>query len=143
MKKPTKNDLIAYLFIGSMILYMLYSKGMILADFNFISPQEAVQTITNEENNVTIIDVRTPEEYKTLGHIKNAILIPVNQLEGRLKELAQFKSKKILVYCASGNRSISASRILHENGFYTYNINGGIHNWETNGYEVQNKKLKQ
>jgi len=130
------NDLILYLFIGFMILYVLYSKGIILADFNFVSPQEATQTIINEENNVTILDVRTVEEYKSLGHIQNAILIPVDKLESRLNELTKYKDKKILVYCASGNRSISASRILHKNGFHTYNINGGISSWENSGYTL-------
>lgn len=114
---------------------MLYSKGMILADFHFLSPQEAAQTIQNEENNVTILDVRTADEYKS-GYITNAILIPISKLESKLSELTKFKDKKILVYCASGNRSISASRILHENGFHTYNINGGINNWKSNGYQI-------
>ena len=136
MKKPTKNDLAAYLGIGLLILYILYSKGIILADFHFISPQEAAQTIKNEENNVTIVDVRTVAEYKSLGYIENAVLIPLGELENNLDAFKKFKDKKILVYCATGNRSISASRILHANGFHTYNINGGINGWKNSGYHT-------
>ncbi|MDA7816629.1 rhodanese-like domain-containing protein [Sulfurimonas sp.] len=122
---------------------MLYSKGIILADFNFLSPQEASQIIKNEENNVTILDVRTNDEYKTLGYIKDALVIPVENLELRLNELSEFKNKKILVYCANGNRSISASRTLHKHGFYTYNINGGINNWKTYGLPIQKPHVQQ
>ena len=130
------NNLITYVFIGLMILYVLYSKGIILADFNFISPKEAIQIIQDEENNVTILDVRSEEEYKSLGYIQNAILVPLNKLEFKLDALQKFKNTKILVYCASGNRSISASRILHKNGFHTYNINGGINSWRNSGYNI-------
>jgi rhodanese-related sulfurtransferase len=36
------------------------------------------------------------------------------------------KNKKILVYCRTGSRSVSASRILEDNGFTPVNIKGGI-----------------
>ncbi len=131
------NDLMLYSFIGLVILYILYAKGIILADFNFATPKEAMDIMTNEENNMTILDVRTDAEYHS-GYIKNAILIPVQELESRLDELKKFKSRKILVYCASGNRSITASRILYKNEFNPYNINGGINNWKSNGFKITN-----
>ena len=131
------NDLMLYSFIGLVILYILYAKGVILADFNFATPKEAMDIMTNEENNMTILDVRTDAEYHS-GYIKNAILIPVQELESRLDELKKFKSRKILVYCASGNRSITASRILYKNEFNPYNINGGINNWKSNGFKITN-----
>ncbi|MDB2562956.1 rhodanese-like domain-containing protein [Sulfurimonas sp.] len=134
--KIKPKDMITYFLIGLFILYILYSKGMILADFHFLTSQEAAQTIKNEENNVTILDVRTLEEYKSLGHIKNAVLVPLQELENNIDALKKFKDKKILVYCASGNRSIAASRILEKNGFNTYNMNGGIQSWQNKGYEI-------
>ncbi|MEA2100277.1 MAG: rhodanese-like domain-containing protein [Campylobacterota bacterium] len=132
------NDLILYPFIGLIILYILYSKGIILADFNFATPKEAMDIMTNEKNSTIILDVRTDAEYKTSGHIKGAILIPVQELKSRLNELEKFKDYKILVYCASGNRSISASRILYKHDFNPYNINGGIYNWSNKGYKIEN-----
>ena len=130
------GDLILYPFIGLIIMYILYAKGIILADFNFLAPKEAMDIMKNEEKNVTILDVRTDAEFHTTGYIKGAILIPVQSLEARLDELKKFKEKKIIVYCASGNRSISASRILYKNGFNTYNMNGGINNWKSSGYNL-------
>ena len=124
-----------YPLIGFAIFYILYAKGLILANFNFVSPQEAMQIMQNEENNMTILDVRTPDEYK-MGHIKKSKLIPLQELSKRLDELQKFKSKKIIVYCASGSRSIAASRLLEKNGFTPYNMNGGINNWSANEYKV-------
>jgi len=129
------SDFIIYPLIGLVILFILYSKGIILADFDFASPKEAMELIESEEKNVTILDVRTKDEYQS-GHIKNAILIPVGELEARLGELQKFKNTKILVYCASGSRSVAASRILKKNGFTPYNMNGGIHNWKNSGYSI-------
>ncbi len=130
------NDLMLYSFIGLVILYILYSRGIILTDFNFATPKEAMDIMENEEDNMTILDVRTDAEYYTVGHIKGAILIPAGELKARINELEKFKNHKIVVYCASGNRSISASRILYGNGFNPYNINGGINNWKSNGYKI-------
>jgi len=36
------------------------------------------------------------------------------------------KHKKLIVYCRSGSRSVTASRILKERGFTPINVNGGI-----------------
>ena len=132
----TMNDFIIYPFIGLIIFYILYSKGIILADFNFASPKEAIELIENKENNITILDVRTQAEYQSIGHIQNAILIPVQELETRLDELKEFKNHKLLVYCASGNRSISASRILYKHEFNPYNVNGGLSSWKNSGYKI-------
>jgi len=131
------SNFILYPLLGLIILYTLYSRGIILADFNFITPKEAMELIVNEEDNITILDVRTREEYQSVGYIKNAILVPVQELKSKLDELKKFKDHKILVYCASGSRSISASRILKKNGFTPYNINGGISNWKSNGFKMK------
>lgn len=63
------------------------------------SASELVDDIT-----VTILDVRTIEEYKA-SHIKGAIVIPLQALEKRVSEIEHLKDKKVLVYCRTGNRS--------------------------------------
>lgn len=121
-------------FISTMILYWIamagllvsfaYSKGWILADFEFIDAKQAI-VLLSDENNVTLLDVRTIREYED-KHLKNAIHIPVQTLQGSLNMLSEDKKKRILVYCRSGSRSIKASRILEKNGFTPINIEGGI-----------------
>lgn len=68
-----------------------------------------------------MVDVRTPEEFSS-GSIQNAINIPVDELSSRLGELDS--SKKLVVFCRSGNRSSRAKSILEEAGFKNV-INGG------------------
>ncbi|NMC28610.1 MAG: FAD-dependent oxidoreductase [Pelolinea sp.] len=70
----------------------------------------------------TILDVRNPEEL-AIGVIDDALNIPLSELRGRLKELP--RSKKVLVYCQVGQRGYFAARILTQNGFDAYNLNGG------------------
>ncbi len=76
-----------------------------------------------------ILDVRTSMEYKQ-GHIKGSVLIPVQKLQARIKELEEYKNQDILIYCASGNRSTVASKILIDKGFKRiYNMQRGIRGW--------------
>ena len=71
---------------------------------------------------VTIIDVRTPEEF-TEGHFPNAINIPLDQVAQRIEEFRKMK-KPIIAYCRSGNRSGVAVSILKQHGIAEA-INGG------------------
>ena len=71
---------------------------------------------------VTLLDVRTPEEFKR-GHIEGFLNIPVDELREGLSKLD--KSKPVYVICQSGLRSYIASRILAGNGYEAYNFSGG------------------
>ncbi len=83
-----------------------------------------------------ILDVRTKGEYES-GHLKNALLIPVQDLSGSLDKLEKYRNEKILVYCASGNRSTVAANILIDAGFENiYNMRNGISEWIRKGLPV-------
>jgi len=89
-----------------------------------------------EKEGPLLLDVRTPNEYYS-GHLKGALLIPLQQLEGRLSEIDKYRDKKVLVYCRSGNRSTVAAQILIRNGFSEIaNLRPGIIGWVKEGYEV-------
>jgi len=106
------------------------------ANYRDVTAEQAAELIRNTKP--FILDVRTPAEYRT-GRIENATLIPVQQLQTRLKELAGYKSQDILIYCATGNRSTVASKILIDNGFRRIiNMRYGIHAWRLKGYPVTN-----
>lgn len=96
-----------------------------------VSVEDAKTMVANNE--VHVIDVRTPEEFST-GHIPDAELIPLSVIEGMLDELD--KDESYLIVCRSGNRSAEASAILADNGFTDiYNITGGMNQWDG---EIQN-----
>jgi rhodanese-related sulfurtransferase len=123
MKKDFTNILYWIAMVG-LVIYFSYTKGWILANFESITPKQ-VQTLLQNDENVTLLDVRTIEEFKS-GHLRDAKLIPLSKLEENLDKLQADKHKKIIVYCRSGNRSVSASRILESHGFTPLNVKQGI-----------------
>ena len=83
------------------------------------------------DSNTVVLDVRTEEEFHgPLGHIKGAILIPIDELSARVNELNEAKSKDIYVVCRSGNRSNFGKDILKENNFNAINVDGGMLAWK-------------
>lgn len=122
LKKYT--NILYWIAMAGLIFWFAYSKGWIFANFESIDAKQAIALLDKDEN-VTLLDVRTIGEYKG-GHLRNATLIPVEELRQNLGMLKQDKNKQIIVYCKTGSRSVSASRILEENGFTPLNVKGGI-----------------
>jgi NADPH-dependent 2,4-dienoyl-CoA reductase/sulfur reductase-like enzyme/rhodanese-related sulfurtransferase len=71
-----------------------------------------------------LLDVRTEGENRQ-SRIEGSVLIPVDELRGRLHEIP--RDRRIIVYCAVGLRGYVAVRILVQHGFSeVYNLSGGI-----------------
>lgn len=124
MKKLNLTNILYWIAMAGIALYFSYTKGWILADFEFITPQQA-QVMIEKDQNVTLLDVRTVDEFKE-GHIRGATLIPVSKLEANIAKLKDSKNKQIVVYCRSGSRSVAASRILKAHGFTPLNVKTGM-----------------
>ena len=78
-----------------------------------------------KNKNITIIDVRTAEEYKT-GHVEGAINIPYDEIEN---EVNYDKEQAIAVYCRTGVRSSEAAKTLEKMGYTKIYDLGGIENF--------------
>ena len=103
-------------------------------NYKAISAQKAQQVIA--AFNPIILDVRTPGEYLR-GHLEHSVLIPVQQLQSRMDELIAFRDDPILIYCATGNRSTVAAKLLIDKGFTRiFNLRHGIGEWIKNKYPV-------
>lgn len=112
------------------LLLVLGLSACSMEGYRNVTADEAKELIDKKE--VVVLDVRTAEEYQG-GHIPNATLIPLQELENRMKELDP--SATYLVVCRSGNRSAQASEILTTNSFKSiYNMTGGMNTW---GYEIE------
>ncbi len=99
-----------------------------------VSSADAANLIANRSP--LILDVRTPGEYKR-GRLTNSVLIPVQVLQQNLDKLAAYKDREILVYCATGNRSTVASKILIDNGFRRItNLRHGIVDWHKRKFPI-------
>ncbi|MDX1410819.1 MAG: FAD-dependent oxidoreductase, partial [Nitrospirales bacterium] len=90
-----------------------------------------VKTLTGEELQkklaaelpIQLLDVRTSDEYHQ-AHIPQALLVPVDELRDRLKDLDP--SLETVVYCRVGLRGYLAARILLQHSFTNvYNLTGG------------------
>ena len=82
------------------------------------------------ESDVSIIDVREPNEYGK-GHIENSINTPLGKLADQLNQFTDRKNSPIIVVCQSGTRSVPACKTLSKAGFTdVYNITGGMQAWE-------------
>lgn len=84
---------------------------------------------TRAAETVTILDVRTRQEYKE-GHIENAINMDWNAVDFQKQASELDKSKPVYVYCLRGARSAAASEYLAKNGFVEiYDLEGGMTKW--------------
>ncbi|MDC7222219.1 MAG: rhodanese-like domain-containing protein [Spirochaetales bacterium] len=105
------------------------------AHYSELTAAEAAAFI--EQTEPFILDVRTEGEYR-MAHISQSELIPVQILTENLDKLSPYKDRDILIYCASGNRSTVASRLLIDAGFTRiYNLRYGIGDWMNRGYPVE------
>jgi sulfur dioxygenase len=86
---------------------------------------------------IQILDVREPEEFiGPLGHIRDAILIPLGELAERAGELS--RDRPIVAVCRAGSRSAQATVILREAGFVNVaNLSGGMLRWRSEGHVVE------
>lgn len=84
-----------------------------------------------------LLDVRTPQEYAQ-GHIANATLVPLAELEAAHAQLPQDHATPIFVYCRSGARSSQAAAILADHGYTDVrDLDGGLLQWQAAGYPVE------
>ena len=89
---------------------------------------EAAFSMMQEQQDLVIVDVRTPGEYAD-GHIQGAINVPLQSIEAGDLSLIPDTEQTLLVYCRSGSRSASASKALARQGYTAVYDFGGIINW--------------
>jgi rhodanese-related sulfurtransferase len=78
---------------------------------------------------VHVVDVRSPEEYRDLGHVPGAILLPVDLIVSGAATLPR-DGRPLLVHCEHGIRSIHACDVLARAGIEgLLNMSGGLSLW--------------
>ena len=116
----------------------------IRAQIDEVDPSEvhALTTGSNGANGsvpgpVAIVDVRETEEFAA-GHLPGAKHVPRGYLESRIDAAVPDRSQRVILYCATGQRSaLAAHTLTHELGFENVqSMNGGYTLWKDRGYEV-------
>ncbi|MFL0252080.1 rhodanese-like domain-containing protein [Clostridium neuense] len=82
-----------------------------------------VSELDNLRGNITLIDIREPEEYK-VGHVPGAKNAPMNSVTQNPEKYLD-KSKEYYIICQSGMRSQKTCSKLSDMGFNVVNVKGG------------------
>lgn len=102
---------------------------------------ENVKQKMDADENILLLDVRSAEDYVgEQGHVKDSVLIPVEELEKRLTEIENFQEKMVLIICRTDRRSVKAAQILAKHGFSDVHVvKQGMTDWNAKGYPIVNK----
>jgi molybdopterin/thiamine biosynthesis adenylyltransferase/rhodanese-related sulfurtransferase len=102
-----------------------------------VDPRAVHDVIASGPNGTVIVDVREQHEFEE-AHLPGAKHVPRGHLESRIETAAPDKSKRLILYCQSGNRSALAADTLQQLLGYedVVSMTGGITLWKDRGYEV-------
>jgi molybdopterin/thiamine biosynthesis adenylyltransferase/rhodanese-related sulfurtransferase len=110
------------------------------AEIEEIQPTEAAAEIAEAKesgDDVALVDVREQAEFDE-RHIEGAIHVPRSYLESRFEQFVPDRSRRVILYCASGIRSALAAKTLAEDLGYedVSSMAGGITLWRDRGLPV-------
>jgi rhodanese-related sulfurtransferase len=106
-----------------------------------IAPSDARALIDSGE--ALVVDVRDVQEVAASGKVKGAINVSRGMLEFRADPDSPYhdprfdKSKTVIVYCASGGRSVLSGKVLKDMGYETVFNLGGFKDWAESGGAVE------
>jgi rhodanese-related sulfurtransferase len=108
----------------------------------FLESRTGLEPVDNDElarrvrgGDVTVIDVRPPEEY-VAAHIPGAISLPLTDLPARLDELP--KRREVVAYCRGPYcvMALDAVDLLRRKGFRATRMEHGVAEWRARGWRV-------
>ncbi len=115
-----------------------------------------IENLSNEQlqeemarGGVQVLDIRDIRERRKLGFIPGSLSVPRGMLEFWLDPTSQYYSgkvnpeKRIIVYCAGGQRSALAADVLREMGFPSVaHLETGFNGWAAAELPVEREPEK-
>jgi molybdopterin/thiamine biosynthesis adenylyltransferase/rhodanese-related sulfurtransferase len=106
-----------------------------------LDPSEVKQTLDVRESNGSadeapvLLDVREQQEYEQ-GHLPGAVHVPRGHLETRIEGAVPDRSRRVIAYCSTQNRSALAAVTMKEQLGYddVAVMTGGFTLWRDRGY---------
>lgn len=96
---------------------------------------EALAPRQGSDEDFVLVDVREKVEWNE-GYVPGAVHVPRGYLESRIEEVIPDKSKKVVLYCAGGIRSLMAGTTLQQMGYRdVISMAGGFGQWKGAGYK--------
>ena len=113
-----------------------------------LDPSEVKQTLDrasqngNADDAPVILDVREQDEYEQ-GHIAGAVHVPRGHLETRIETAVPDRSRRVIAYCSTQNRSALAALTMKELLGYddVAVMTGGFTLWRDRGYAFVQPKM--
>ncbi|MBI5682061.1 MAG: rhodanese-like domain-containing protein [Deltaproteobacteria bacterium] len=114
-------------------VFILLPLTTIYAESGRVTASE-LKSMIEKGGKITLIDVRTPEEYNE-EHIPGAINLPVD----KFYDMRDFPHKdNVVLYCTVGVRSMRAKKILAGKGIKgIIDLEGGINGWIKNSGKTE------
>ncbi|MEO5580218.1 MAG: rhodanese-like domain-containing protein [Gemmatimonadaceae bacterium] len=98
-----------------------------------VSPADAMHA---RDDKTVFLDVREPNEWN-LAHVPGALHLPRGNLESKVEGMIP-RDKKVVIYCASGNRSALAADTMQQMGYTDVaSLSGGFRGWADSGGQVE------
>ena len=89
-----------------------------------------------EAHQARLIDIRETDEHAT-GVADGATLLPMSQLNQRVKEIPNDPSQPVLIICNTQNRSSKVAQALKDAGWSNVRyVHGGMSSWAKNGWPI-------
>lgn len=122
--------------LSLMTLLLILSAGCQEGNFKSIPVKEFEKVL--QQDNVQLVDVRTPVEFSE-AHIPGAININVMDISFQnLADSILRKNRPVALYCRSGKRSKKAAEILSKEGYIVYELADGFNSWQEEGKITEN-----
>ena len=94
----------------------------------------------HSEDNIEIIDIRTPAEVAR-GVIPKAKFLPMHLIPLKLDYFSS-SDKEFVIYCRTGSRSAQACMFLNQQGINNVsNLRGGIMSWAQEGLHIDQQPV--
>lgn len=121
--------------LSAVVAFAGCGSDAVVRDVEKVSVEDASLVIEDMGDRLTVIDVRTPDEFAA-GHLEGAVNLDLEggQFSTLIADLP--KNEAYLVYCQSGRRSALAADTMVKAGFTNVRDMGGIADWQAAGLPV-------
>ena len=119
----------------TLLTFFLFSSNLYAIDL--LTVKQLKEELDQTNQSLILLDVRTREEFNS-GRIKNSINIPHDLLLSDISLIADYKSKKVVVYCRSGKRAKLVLDRLSDEGFRTLiDVDGDMLAWNSANLPIE------
>ena len=95
------GQVLLYVLLG-LVLLLLLRKALLIRSIRHFDARVLEERLRCN-GNVILLNVRSNREWSH-EHIKDAVHVPLHELERRIEELQKFKNREIVCCCQTGSR---------------------------------------